>query len=215
MEHENGLSASERRARIESPAGQRLVAAMRRSISRRGIAGSTFDRVAPEADVSRGSIAWYFGTKDRLLAEVMRADADERLGHLHAHLDRAESVDGLVSTCSRLLDEYLDSERGPHVVVQEMGSLAAQNGTIGEVQAELRRRWRRTLGKLLKAKADEGVIELSGDPAGTATLLTALAQGIAVEALADPDWDRTEAVRQAGVVARGLLAPRSCDASAS
>ncbi|HLM08902.1 MAG TPA: helix-turn-helix domain-containing protein, partial [Thermoleophilaceae bacterium] len=70
MESKNGVPAAERDRRIASPAGQRLVAAARESIRERGVAGTTFDRIAPEAGVSRGSIAWYFGTKERLLAEV-------------------------------------------------------------------------------------------------------------------------------------------------
>jgi AcrR family transcriptional regulator len=205
MGDENEVSTEERGRRIDSPAGRRLVAAMRTSISRRGIAASTFDRIAPEAEVSRGSIAWYFGTKERLIAEVMRADAEDRLQSLNQWIGEADSVDGLVAAAAQLLDDYLDAERGPHVVVQELGSFAVQNGTVGAVQTEVRRRWRQTLGELLQAKADQGVIELIGDPEGTATLFTALGQGIAAESLADPRWDRSEATRQATEVARALL----------
>lgn len=208
MDRENGILAEERRRRIESPAGSRLIAAMRASISRRGIAASTFDRIAPEAEVSRGSIAWYFGTKERLIAEVMRADADERLEALRQRMGEAGSVDELIAAAARLLDDYLDADRGPHIVVQELGSFAVQNGTVGAVQTEVRQRWRSTLGHLFQTKSDEGVIELIGDPEGTATLFTALGQGIAAEALADPSWDRTEAVRQAAEVARRLLGAR-------
>lgn len=209
MKHENGLSAQERRSRIESPAGQRLVAAMRDSIRRRGVAGSTFDRIAPEAGVSRGSIAWYFGTKERLVAEVMRVEADERLGRLGERLGRAGSVDELIAASVLLLDDFLDPERGLHVVLQEIRSYAFRNGAVGAVQTELRHRWRAALVDLLRAKTDEGVIELIGDPEGTAALFTALGQGIAAEAMDDPDWDRTEAVRQAGEAARYVLgAPR-------
>lgn len=205
MDSENGVSAADRRARIESPAGQRLVAAMRASIGRRGIAGSTFDQIGAEAEVRRGSIAWYVGTKERLIAEVMRADADERLGRLHDQLGRAESIDELIAASERLLEEFLDAETGAHVLVQEMRSLAFRNGAIGEVQTELRRRWRQAFVELLVAKTGEGVIDPIGKPEGTATLLTALAQGIAAEAMADADWDRGETVRQAAEAVRHVL----------
>src|SRR5215210_2621594 len=74
VESKNGVPAAERDRRIASPAGQRLVAAARQSARTRGVARTTFDRIAPEAGVSRGSIAWYYGTKVRLLADVMRGE---------------------------------------------------------------------------------------------------------------------------------------------
>src|SRR5947209_3195644 len=49
---------------------QRIVDAMRRSVARRGSAGSTFDHVARDAGVSRGLLHYYFGSKEQLLAEA-------------------------------------------------------------------------------------------------------------------------------------------------
>ena len=61
-------SGTERR--LPGVKAQRIVEAMRSSVARRGVAGSTFDHVAREAGVSRGLLHYYFGTKERLLAEV-------------------------------------------------------------------------------------------------------------------------------------------------
>src|SRR5215210_4180972 len=114
---ENGVSAAERDRRIASAAGQRLVAAARESIRKRGVAGTTFDRIAPQAGVSRGSIAWYFGTKERLLAEMMRTDADRRLSRMRERLAEARSGDDLIAACAALLHEFLDEQGGPQVVL--------------------------------------------------------------------------------------------------
>ena len=51
---------------------------MRASVAARGIAGSTFDHVAREAGVSRGLLHYYFGTKERLLVEVVRRECEVR-----------------------------------------------------------------------------------------------------------------------------------------
>jgi AcrR family transcriptional regulator len=51
---------------------QRIVEAMRTSVGLRGTTGSTFDHVAREAGVSRGLLHYYFGTKERMLAEPDR-----------------------------------------------------------------------------------------------------------------------------------------------
>src|SRR5256885_11453409 len=61
---------------------QRIVEAMRSSVARRGIAGSTFEHVAREAGVSRGLLHYYFGTKEALLVEVVRRDTEHRIARL-------------------------------------------------------------------------------------------------------------------------------------
>jgi AcrR family transcriptional regulator len=65
--------------RLEGDKAQRIIAAMRASVSKRGAAGSTFDHVAREAGVSRGLLHYYFGSKERLLVEVVRHDLDVRI----------------------------------------------------------------------------------------------------------------------------------------
>ena len=64
---------------LESDKAKRIVDAMRESVAARGAAGSTFDHVAREAGVSRGLLHYYFATKERLLAEVVRHDTDVRM----------------------------------------------------------------------------------------------------------------------------------------
>ena len=63
---------------LPSDKATRIVEAMRASVAARGIAGSTFDHVAREAGVSRGLLHYYFGTKERLLVEVVRRECEMR-----------------------------------------------------------------------------------------------------------------------------------------
>ena len=65
--------------RLEGEKAQRIIEAMRESVGRRGAAGSTFDHVAREAGVSRGLLHYYFGSKERLLVEVVRQDCELRI----------------------------------------------------------------------------------------------------------------------------------------
>ena len=69
---------------------------MRASVAQRGVAGSTFDHVARDAGVSRGLLHYYFGCKERLLAEVVRRDAELRLGLLDRRLADAADADGVM-----------------------------------------------------------------------------------------------------------------------
>src|SRR5215210_1925377 len=75
---------------------QRIVEAMRRSVARRGSAGSTFDHVAREAGVSRGLLHYYFGTKEQLLVEVVRRDCELRMTVLEERLAEARTADDFI-----------------------------------------------------------------------------------------------------------------------
>src|SRR5580692_1387125 len=65
---------------------KRIIDAMRRSVARRGTAGSTFEHVSREAGVSRGLLHYYFGTKEQLLVEAVRHDCQLRLERLERQL---------------------------------------------------------------------------------------------------------------------------------
>src|SRR3954466_3145689 len=86
-------SAPSPERRLDSDKAKRIVRAMRTSVGRRGAAASTFDHVAQEAGVSRGLRRYYFGTKERLLVQVVRHDSDVRMRHLEESLAAADSVD--------------------------------------------------------------------------------------------------------------------------
>src|SRR4051795_11252923 len=76
---------------------QRIVAAMRESVAEVGIANSTFERVASKAGVSRGLVHYYFGTKERLLVEVVRRDTEFRIDTLGTALREASTDDEVIS----------------------------------------------------------------------------------------------------------------------
>jgi AcrR family transcriptional regulator len=98
------VTATGRQRTIEGDRARRIVEAMRTSVARRGVAASTFDHVAREAGVSRGLLHYHFGTKERLLAEVVRRDADLRLSVLEERLAGARSADDFISLLVAALD---------------------------------------------------------------------------------------------------------------
>src|SRR3977135_2099121 len=72
------MEAAAKTRQLTGERAQRIVDAMRASVAQRGAAGSTFDHVAREAGVSRGLLHYYFGTKERLLVEVVRRECEGR-----------------------------------------------------------------------------------------------------------------------------------------
>src|SRR5919204_3913202 len=106
--------------KLEGDKAQRIIAAMRASVGTRGAAASTFDHVAREAGVSRGLLHYYFGSKERLLVEVVRHDAQVRIEALEEHLAKAGSVDEIVGALVQQLEEFVEDEPASHTVLYEM-----------------------------------------------------------------------------------------------
>ena len=90
------MEAATKERELSGEKAQRIVDAMRTSVAQRGAAASTFEHVASEAGVSRGLLHYYFGTKERLLVEVVRRDADLRIARLDQTLSAAKTVDDVV-----------------------------------------------------------------------------------------------------------------------
>jgi AcrR family transcriptional regulator len=184
---------------------QRIVDAMRASVARRGVAASTFDHVAREAGVSRGLLHYYFGTKERLLAEVVRRDAELSLARLEAQLAGARTADDFIALLVRSLDENVRDEPEAVALAFELFTLGQRNPEIAEELAALHASIRAHVAELLAAKEAEGVLHLRAAPAAVADVLFALADGIALRMLTDPDRDATATVRAGVVAIRALL----------
>src|SRR4051794_4788697 len=133
-------SATSTERRLDSDKAKRIVRAMRTSVGRRGAAASTFDHVAQEAGVSRGLLHYYFGTKERLLVEVVRHDSDIRMRHLEESLTAAESVDAIVEALVTQLKDYVEEDPATHALIHELFSVSRRNDEVREELAQLYRR---------------------------------------------------------------------------
>jgi AcrR family transcriptional regulator len=192
---------------IAGDKAQRIIDAMRASVAKRGAAGSTFDHVAREAGVSRGLLHYYFGTKERLLVEVVRRDCDIRMETVDAALADARTAEDFVDALVRSLEDVLEHDPEFYALLFEMTTLARRNDEIATELRELGQRMRSHVADLLRAKQQEGVVRLADEPEAVAAILFALGDGIAVQVLPAPDrvaelgpW-----VRAGVVAARALL----------
>jgi AcrR family transcriptional regulator len=190
--------------KLEGEKAQRIIAAMRESVATRGAAGSTFDHVAREAGVSRGLLHYYFGSKERLLVEVVRQDANKRIQAMDERLAGAGSVDEVLQGLVIVLEEFL-GEPGSQAVIYEMLSASRHSDEIRAELAELYRRWREHMAAALREKEHEGVVSLQAEPEAVASILTALGDGFGIQVITDPDWTRDAAFELGVRLARGML----------
>jgi AcrR family transcriptional regulator len=184
----------------------RIVDAMRASVAEHGIAGSTFDRVAREAGVSRGLLHYYFGSKERLLVEVVRREAEVRGRSLDQAVAEASGADELIHALVRNLEEILGEGQSAMVTFYELLTLGQRNAEIAAELAELARRMRTRLAEALRAGREAGVFELRAAPDDVASFLFALADGVTIRRLAEPALDIRPLMEQAVLAARALLA---------
>ena len=202
-------AAAPKRAPARELSGEkatRIVEAMRASVAERGIAGSTFDVVAREAGVSRGLLHYYFATKERLLVEVVRRETQVRGRLLHQAVAEARGADDLIAALVRSFEDLLGEGSSEVVMFYELLTLAQRNDGIATELASLSRTLRLQLAEALTAGSASGVLELRADPADVASFLLALADGVMIRRMSEPELDVRRLMDQATVAARALLA---------
>jgi AcrR family transcriptional regulator len=185
---------------------QRIVEAMRSSVARRGIAGSTFEHVAREAGVSRGLLHYYFGTKEALLVEVVRRDTEHRIARMDEPLGKAGSVDEILEILVADLEDSIQNDPGFWVLLFDLFTAGRRNPEIQREVGELFNRTRDHVADILRAKQAEGVILQGLDINAVVALLFAMADGIALQVLADPERDHTGVIEVGTQAARHILA---------
>jgi AcrR family transcriptional regulator len=183
----------------------RIVEAMRLSVSTRGIAGSTFDHVSRQAGVSRGLLHYYFGTKERLLVEVVRRESDLRIERLEQAIEGADSADDVLAALVQGFEDFLGEGPASPVMFFEMLTLSQRNPEIAGELAQLCRRTRSHMADALRAKSEAGVVHLSADADTIATFLFALADGVTVKLMSEPDFDIGPVMEQAVAAVRAVL----------
>ena len=190
---------------LDGDKAQRIVDAMRATVGERGATGATFDVVARQAGVSRGLLHYYFGTKERLLAEVVRRDCDLRMEQLTAGSAGASSPQELLGSMAVALREMMDESPEFLAILLELHTLGRTNPEVAAELRELHRRVRGHLGGILAEARDAGVIALAADPEVVAEVLFSLADGLGMRMLAEPERDFEPSLAAALTAAAALV----------
>jgi AcrR family transcriptional regulator len=199
------MEAATKERQLSGDKAKRIVDAMRNSVAQRGAAGSTFEHVAREAGVSRGLLHYYFGTKERLLVEVVRRDAELRIARLDEMLERAKTVDDVLEVLVSSLTDMIENEPGFYLLLYELFSAGRRNPEIQREVGQLFERTRSHVGAVLRAKENEGVLSLRFDAEAVVSNLFAVGDGFALQALSDPERDTSAALEAGAASARYLL----------
>ena len=199
------MEAATKERALSGEKAQRIVDAMRESVAKRGTAGSTFEQVAREAGVSRGLLHYYFGTKERLLVEVVRRDAEIRVARLDEPLGKAATVDDVVDVLVANLTDLIENEPAFFLLLYELFSAGRRNPDIRDEVGQLFDRTRSHVAEILEAKEREGVLSLRYGAEAIVAYLFAVGDGFALQALSEPGREIEGALAAGAASARFLL----------
>ena len=199
------MEAATKERELSGDKAQRIVDAMRDSVAKRGAAGSTFEHVAREAGVSRGLLHYYFGTKERLLVEVVRRDTELRVERLDERLAPAKTIDDVIDALVASLTDMIENEAGFFLLLYELFSAGRRNPDIQREVGQLFEKTRSHVADVLRSKEEEGVLSLRFPAEDVVSYLFALGDGFALQALSDPSRDSAGAFAAGAASARYLL----------
>jgi AcrR family transcriptional regulator len=199
------MEAATKERELSGDKAQRIVDAMRDSVASRGAAGSTFEHVAREAGVSRGLLHYYFGTKERLLVEVVRRDTELRVERLDERLAPAKNIDDVIGALVASLTDMIENEPGFFLLLYELFSAGRRNPDIQREVGQLFEKTRSHVADVLRSKDEEGVLSLRFSAEDVVSYLFALGDGFALQALSDPTRDTAGAFAVGVASARYLL----------
>lgn len=203
---ENSETALARSRSLSGEKATRIVEAMRHSVARRGVAGSTFDHVSREAGVSRGLLHYYFGTKEQLLVEAARRDCELRIEELERRVAGAQTADDFIDLLAQNLQETISEDPDLVTLVFELFTLSRRNADIAAEYAGLVKHTRERVAGLLACAQEDGVLRLHADPEAVAEILFSIGDGLALRMLSEPERDFRETIRAGIVCVRALLA---------
>jgi hypothetical protein len=134
----------------------------------------------------------------------VRRESDVRIERLEEAISGAGDAESVLGALVRSFEELLGDGPAP-VMIYEMLTLAQRNDELAAELAELGRRTRSHLSHALEHKRAGGVLALRVEPELAAMFLFALADGVIVRRLSEPELDIGPLTEQAIIAARALL----------
>ena len=186
---------------------QQVLEAALACISERGIHETRMTDIAERAGMSPGHVLYYFGSKGRLLAEVLRWNEDRFHEQLTVELGRGGSAR---QRLERLIRASVPAGRGdPHWLLWlEVWAKAPHDPDLLRDQERHEARFRVLLEDVIRDGQARGEFDPTSDPVRTAFRLSALIDGLAVQVAIgapamDPRTMRRIALDEAASLAAG------------
>ena len=164
-----------------------LLDAAERVFARDGLRGASVDAIALEAGYSTGAVYSNFKGKEDLFLTLVEERIDPRLASVYEAME-AELAAGVAPLeAARRFVSTLRGERDSFVLLIDFWGQAVRDPAAAERFTERHSRLRATVGRLLDAAVPERETGAGLPTDQLAITLIALANGFAIELLADPN----------------------------
>jgi len=175
--------------------------------ARDGLRGASVETIALEAGYSTGAIYSSFKGKEDLFLTLVEERIDPRLARVYEAAEAELAAGAPPLEAARRFVSMLRDERDAILLLIDFWSQAVRDASAAERFAERHARLRAVIARLLEAAAGGGGTDPAVPPEHLATTLIALANGFAIELLADPDSVPDDLFGQAvGALIRGSRA---------
>jgi AcrR family transcriptional regulator len=161
-----------------------LLEAAAETFAERGFEAATMDEVAERVSLSKGALYHRFATKEDLFLALLDQHCQIYIDQLEKTFGRGDPLGSSRQAAEGFL-EVIRDDRWPRLFV-EFVSYAARSPRAKRELAKRMRSLRGALAKVVAAEADDAGVELGLPPERVALVILALADGFALERMAQP-----------------------------
>jgi AcrR family transcriptional regulator len=184
-----------RRRRGRPPAAQRDPGESRRELidaavevfAERGYQAASVEDVVRRSGLSKGTFYFNFAGKEALFAAVVHDRLDAPARELIGVTAEAPGDVPTAGTVSAGLADLVRHERAPLLLLQDYWAQAARDETVAVRYRTRQSSLRDALAAALQARHEHTGVPLTFDAQRLAQAFIALAQGLALESIVDPD----------------------------
>lgn len=177
------LTRDERKAETR----ERLLAAAGRVFARRGYQAAAVDEVADEAGFSTGALYSNFDGKEDLFLAVLERHISNQVAELSDAVAERPTVDERARGGAEVWMAFLEREPELVMLFMEFWAFAVRNPRVRTRFAARYAEVRAAVSEIIENGARELGVELAIPAEQLATAIDALADGFALQKLADPD----------------------------
>jgi len=187
------IKLDHRRAEVKGKAGElgssraQLLEAAARVFAQRGYGGASINEIAAEAGFSKGALYWNFASKEELFFALLDERIDSRLGALFELTGSTPAGQDVTGEVSRGFSAVLEQYHELVVIFHEYSAMAVRDPKLRVNYVKRNARLREGIAKALEARHQALGVPLSLPAEQIATAAIALADGLSIEQITDPD----------------------------
>ena len=167
---------------------ERLLEAAAKVFAARGYEAASVDEIATAAGLSKGAVYWNFSSKDELFHALLEERIDRQIEETAEILRSAPTDRPVDPEVANRWEAMLGRERDLMLLSQEHWARAARDPELRARYAERQARLRDVLADGMRTRVRRtGAPRFSTPAADVATAYLALANGLALQRLVDPE----------------------------